>query len=157
MNIQDGAEGNVIASLLPALQLLFYAFSFHPHLSDKSSIRIATFFIRSPEWTFLNSLWIRNRVEAKSGHLFLSGFVIRSSPVLHNEYSRWCWGQCYRFFITCTSVSRSITRVQYWYFLWWRQHCRNVGVLFFNYQRLSYHLPTFNTNTRYAGTPFICS
>ena len=89
-------------------QLLLYAFSFHPHLSDKSSIRIATFFIRSPEWTFLNSLWIRNRVEAKSGHLFLSGFVIRSSPVLHNEYSRWCWGQCYRFFITCTSVSRSI-------------------------------------------------
>ena len=25
-----------------------------------------------------------------------------------------------------------------------------------NYQRLSYHLPTFNTHKRYAGTPFIC-
>ena len=25
-----------------------------------------------------------------------------------------------------------------------------------NYQRLTYHLPTFNTHKRYAGTPFIC-
>ena len=26
-----------------------------------------------------------------------------------------------------------------------------------NYQRLTYHLPTYNTHKRYAGTPFICT
>ena len=36
----------------------------------------APFWTRSPEWKFLNTLWIRNRVDAKSG----------SSPVLYREY-----------------------------------------------------------------------
>ena len=30
----------------------------------------ANFLIRTPEWKFLNTLWIRNRVDAKSGYLF---------------------------------------------------------------------------------------
>ena len=42
----------------------------------------ATFWIRSPEWKFLNTLWIRNRVDAKSGYID----VTRSSPVLYREY-----------------------------------------------------------------------
>ena len=52
----------------------------------------ATFWIRSPEWKFLNTLWIRNRVDAKFEY-FLSGDVTRSSRVLYREYcvlySRW--------------------------------------------------------------------
>ena len=36
----------------------------------------------------MNPLWIRNRMDAKSGYnIFLSGDVIRSSPVLYREYS----------------------------------------------------------------------
>ena len=31
----------------------------------------ATFWIRSPEWKFLNTLWIQNRVDAKSGYFFI--------------------------------------------------------------------------------------
>ena len=30
-----------------------------------------TFWIRSPEWKFLITLWIRNRVDAKSGYFFV--------------------------------------------------------------------------------------
>ena len=49
----------------------------------------ATFWIHSPRWKFLNTLWIRNRVDvkssAKSGY-FISGDVTRSSPVLYREY-----------------------------------------------------------------------
>ena len=33
----------------------------------------------------MNTLLIRNRVDAKSGYFFLSGDVTRSSPVLHRE------------------------------------------------------------------------
>ena len=40
----------------------------------------AIFWIRSPEWKFLNVPWIRNRVDAKSGY-FLSDYVTRSNPV----------------------------------------------------------------------------
>ena len=43
----------------------------------------ATFWICSPE--YLNTLWIRNRVNAKSGY-FLSGDLTRLSPVLYREY-----------------------------------------------------------------------
>ena len=45
----------------------------------------ATSWIRSPEGNFFNTLWIRNRVDAKSV-CFLSGEVTRSSPVLYREY-----------------------------------------------------------------------
>ena len=31
----------------------------------------ATFWTRSSEWKFLNTLWIRNRVDAKSGYFFI--------------------------------------------------------------------------------------
>ena len=48
-----------------------------------------TFWIRSPEWKFLNTLWIWNRVDAKSGY-FLPGDVTRSSPVLYREYLDAC-------------------------------------------------------------------
>ena len=51
-------------------------------------------------------LWIRNRVDAKSGYFFfLPSDVTRSSPVLNREYSRWYWEQCYRFFTSGTSAS----------------------------------------------------
>ena len=44
-----------------------------------------TFWIRSSEWKFLNRLWTRNRVDAKSG-FFSSGDVTKSSRVLYCEY-----------------------------------------------------------------------
>ena len=47
----------------------------------------ATFWIRSPEWKFLNMPWIRNRVDTKSGfNIVLSGDVTRWSLVLYREY-----------------------------------------------------------------------
>jgi len=46
----------------------------------------ATFWIRSPEWKFLKALWIRKRLDVKSGY-FLSGDVTRASPVRYCEYS----------------------------------------------------------------------
>ena len=49
-----------------------------------------TFWIRSPEWKFLITLWIRNRVDAKPRDIFLSGDVTRSSPVLYREYLDAC-------------------------------------------------------------------
>ena len=45
----------------------------------------ATFLFCSPESRILNTLWIRNRVDAESGY-FLSSDVTRSSPVLYREY-----------------------------------------------------------------------
>ena len=60
----------------------------------KSSFRysfvqyVSGHWIRSPEWKFLNSLLIRNRMDAKSGYnISISGDVIRSSPVPYSEYS----------------------------------------------------------------------
>ena len=54
----------------------------------------ATFWIRSPEWKFFNTLWIRNGVDAKSGYIvneFFFSDVTRSSLVLYDrEYSRRC-------------------------------------------------------------------
>ena len=46
----------------------------------------ANFLIRTPEWKFLNTLWIRNRMDAKSGHFFFFSDITRSSPVLYREY-----------------------------------------------------------------------
>ena len=46
----------------------------------------ATFLIRSPGWKFLKTLWIWNRVDARSGHFFLSGDLKRLSPVVYREY-----------------------------------------------------------------------
>ena len=40
------------------------------------------FFIRSSGWKFLNTLWIRNRGDAKSGYIFLSDDITISTPVL---------------------------------------------------------------------------
>ena len=46
----------------------------------------ATFWIRSPEWKFLNTLWIRNRVDAKSGYFFYPvTYKIEPSSL------RWIW------------------------------------------------------------------
>ena len=68
----------------------------------------ATFWIRSPEWKFLNT----PRVWALNPDIF-SGDVTRSSPVLYRKYSRRCWAQCYRFFTSWTSVSSLITCLQF--------------------------------------------
>ena len=66
----------------PFTRICFFFFlesgyDFRPHVSGESGIRI-----RSPEGKFLNTLWILNRVDAKSGY-FLSGDITRSSPVLY--------------------------------------------------------------------------
>ena len=44
-----------------------------------------TFGIHSPEWKFLNTPQIGNRVDAKSGYFFIRD-VTRTSPVLYREY-----------------------------------------------------------------------
>ena len=73
----------------------------------------ATFWIRSPEWKFLNELWIRNRVDGKFGNFFFSSSdVTRSRQVIYREYSRWCRAKCFRFFTSKSSVSSLITCVQ---------------------------------------------
>ena len=57
--------------------------SVHTYLVNPA-YQSATFWTRSSEWKFLNTLWIRNRVDAKYG-FFLSGDVTRSSAVLYRE------------------------------------------------------------------------
>ena len=50
----------------------------------------ATFWIRSPEWTFLHTLWIRNRADANSGYFFIRWHnKIELSSLLWILYSRW--------------------------------------------------------------------
>ena len=49
-----------------------------------STYESATFLI--PEGKFLNTLWIRNLVDAKSGYFVLSGDLTRSSPAVYCEY-----------------------------------------------------------------------
>ena len=62
-------------------QLFLSGYGFRPQISGES----ATSWIRSPEWKFLKTLWIRKRLDVKSGY-FLSGDVTRSSPVRYCEY-----------------------------------------------------------------------
>ena len=45
----------------------------------------ATFWIRSPEWKFLNTLWIQNCVNAKSGYFYIR-WRNKIRPVLYPEY-----------------------------------------------------------------------
>ena len=61
-------------------QLFLSGYSFRPHVSGESGIRIC-----SPEWKCLNMLSIWNRVDAKSKY-FLCGDVTRSSSVLCRKY-----------------------------------------------------------------------
>ena len=50
----------------------------------------ATFWIRSPSWKFLNTLWIRNRVDAESGYFFIRWLnKIEPSSLPWTLHSRW--------------------------------------------------------------------
>ena len=50
----------------------------------------ATFWIRVPGWTFLNTLWIRNQMDAKSGFFFIRWRnKIEPSSLPWILYSRW--------------------------------------------------------------------
>ena len=51
----------------------------------------ATFWIRSPEWKFLNTLCIRNRVDAKSGFIIHSKlfpwfWLAKSTRIIHHNH-----------------------------------------------------------------------
>ena len=89
------------------------AYSFHKY-SVNPAYESATFWIHSPDWIFLNTLGIRNRVDAKSGYIvifFLIQWRHKSSPVLYREYSRRRRANCYCF--SWTWVLSLITCVQY--------------------------------------------
>ena len=50
----------------------------------------ATFWICAPEWTFLNTLWIRNQIDAKSGFFFIRWRnKIEPNSLPWILYSRW--------------------------------------------------------------------
>ena len=66
-------------------QLFLCGFGFQPHVSGESEKRNRDFLNPLPEWKLLNTLWIRKGVNTKSGK-FVSGDVIKSSPVLYPEY-----------------------------------------------------------------------
>ena len=63
---------------------LFFADSNSVHTYSVNLADESTFFlIRYPEWKLLNTLWIRNRVDAKSGHIFIQWpNNIESRPIL---------------------------------------------------------------------------
>ena len=66
-------------------ELILSGYGFRPHASGESGI-----WIRSPEWKFLNTLWIRNRVDAKSGYFFIRWRdKIEPSSLPWILYSRW--------------------------------------------------------------------
>ena len=59
-------------------------FCFRPHVSGESDRRIRNFFNLLSRVEILNTLWIRNRVDA-SPDIFSSGDEARTSPVLYRE------------------------------------------------------------------------
>ena len=72
-------------------QLFLSGFGFRPLKHPvNAAYESASCLIRCAEWKFLNTLWIRNLVDGKSGYVFLSGEVTRSSLILYREllYSR---------------------------------------------------------------------
>ena len=77
---------------------IFESATFSAFYPVNPAYEFANFWIRSPEWKFLNKLWIRNRVDGYSGYFFSSSDVTRSRQVFYREYSRWCGAQCFRFF-----------------------------------------------------------
>ena len=88
-----------------------------PRFSKYSSERLDTNFNKIFTFDTLQSgnfwipyeygiVWTLKRI------FFSSSYVTRSSPVLYNEYLRWWWAQCYRSFISWTSVSSPLTCVQ---------------------------------------------
>ena len=83
-------------------------------VSGEYYIRIRKFWIRSPEWKFLNTLYESGIVWI----FFIQGRVgrgvTRLSPVLYRKYSRRRRAQCYRFFTSWTSVSSLITSLQFY-------------------------------------------
>ena len=52
-------------------QIFLSGYGVRPHVSGEFAGESGTFWIRSPEWIFLNPIWIRNRVDAKSGYCFI--------------------------------------------------------------------------------------
>ena len=68
-------------------QLFLSGFGFRPLKHPvNAAYESASCLIRCAEWKFLNTLWIRNLVDGKSGYVFLSGEVTRSSLILYREY-----------------------------------------------------------------------
>ena len=56
------------------------------------------------------------------------------------------------------SIAAAVERFNaIWYFSLMKAASPKRGRFICNYQRLTYHLPTYNTHKRYAGTPFICT
>ena len=80
----------------------------------------ATFWIRSPEWKFLNTLWIRKFVDARSG-IFLSGDVKKSSPAPYRErQSKIQISRALRRLLCCQYSQRSpVNRFEYGYLWTW--------------------------------------
>ena len=79
-----------VAGYFWILNLSFpHTVSVHMH-SRNPAYEFATFWIRSPEWKFLNALWIRNRVDAKSGYFSIRWREkIEPSSLPWILYSRW--------------------------------------------------------------------
>ena len=81
----------------------------------------ATSWIRSPEWKFLNTLWIRKFVDAKCG-IFLSGDVKKSNPVLYSErQSKMQISRALRRMLCCQYSKRSpVNRFEYGHLRTWK-------------------------------------
>ena len=89
-------SGNIMISIskVPYKRIRIF---FNPHLflSGLKNVHVHTYPVNStyesttlliPEGKFLTTLWIRNRVDAKSGYFVLSGDLTRSSPAVYCEY-----------------------------------------------------------------------
>ena len=65
--------------------------SVHTNPVNQAVIHIRNFLTPLSKVECLNTLlWIRNRIDAKSGYIyFLSGDVTRSSPLLYRKYCIW--------------------------------------------------------------------
>ena len=74
--------------LMTALNFFVVDLAFIQTYLANRAHKSATFWICSPEWKFLNTLWIRNCVDTKFGY-FLSNCIVRSGPALCCEYLRW--------------------------------------------------------------------
>jgi len=80
-------------------------------VSGECGIRIRKFWIHSPEWKFLNTLYEPGTVwtALNPGIFYPVGASQDRAQFSYREYSRRRRAQCYRFFTSWTSVSSLIT------------------------------------------------
>ena len=72
------ASSSVVSTYLIDWRNFFFPHTASVHtypLAVNPAYESVTFWIRAPEWKFLNTLWIQNRVDAKCGYIYIYIYI----------------------------------------------------------------------------------